>query len=260
MLRIRLAGDWLSAMMMVCLPLYHFSMHWVTQNTHVLSQTNCLCSCTNIHPVSMLLTINYMYDCERLHHAVLSFFLLCRHDSASLSIWNNGKRTGNYCWYHVCAFFTPLSQPFPLLSLQQNSITLILPYNHFSSLRLDSFPGLTEKSLITLWPWLSPPSHFLSYIHCIIPPEQTGLSRFSLFHNTQAPVQMCEPQISRSHLHLWRVSLPPQWQCQCHTNMWTDFILSDQQKKIFLPSFIIYRLLVLISYNFIPQILALIVI
>lgn len=32
-----------------------------------------------------------------------------------------------------------------LLALQLNSITLMLPYNHFSSLRLDSFPGLTEK-------------------------------------------------------------------------------------------------------------------
>lgn len=51
---------------------------------------------------------------------------------------------------------SPLSYSSFHLSLQQNSITLTLPYNHFSSLRLDSFPGQTEKSLITLWPWLTP--------------------------------------------------------------------------------------------------------
>lgn len=112
-----------------------------------ISQTNCLYSGMNVHPVSMLLIINNMYGWENLHHMQWVLLSLpCRHDSASVSIWNNGKRTGNYCWYHVCAFFTLLSQPFPLLSLQQNSITLILPYNHFSSLRLDSFPGLTEKA------------------------------------------------------------------------------------------------------------------
>lgn len=38
----------------------------------------------------------------------------------------------SYSSFHVC--------------LQQNSITLTLPYNHFSSLRLDSFPGQTEKT------------------------------------------------------------------------------------------------------------------
>lgn len=52
-------------------------------------------------------------------------------------------------------FFSLLSFPSYPLALQQNSITLILPYNHFSSPRLDSFPALTGKSLITLWPWLS---------------------------------------------------------------------------------------------------------
>lgn len=56
----------------------------------------------------------------------------------------------------LVSVLSPLSYPSFDLSLQQNSITLTLPYNHFSSLRLDSFPGQTEKSLITLWPWLTP--------------------------------------------------------------------------------------------------------
>lgn len=56
----------------------------------------------------------------------------------------------------IMSAHSPLSYSSFHLSVQQNSITLTLPYNHFSSLRLDSFPGQTEKSLITLWPWLTP--------------------------------------------------------------------------------------------------------
>ena len=46
----------------------------------------------------------------------------------------------------VLFFFFPfLALQSFLLALQQNSITLIPPYNHFSSPRPDSFPRLTEK-------------------------------------------------------------------------------------------------------------------
>lgn len=105
------------------------------------------------------------------------------------------KRQLEATTYIMSAFFPPFSVPSFLLALQQNSITLILPYNHFSSPRLDSFPGLTEKSLITLWPWLPLP-HFPSHSLRLIPPKQPVRLSHLYFRkkNTQTPVKTCEPR------------------------------------------------------------------
>lgn len=124
----------------------------------------------------------------------------------------------------MSAFFPPFSVPSFLLALQQNSITLIFPYNHFSSPRLDSFPGLTEKSLITLWPWLPLP-HFPSHSLRLIPPEQpVRLSH--LYFRKKKHTNTCQNvwtpfnlTIWHTHLHFWHAGPLPQWHKHRHTNV-----------------------------------------
>lgn len=110
---------------------------------------------------------------------------------------------------------SPLSYSSFHLSLQQNSITLTLPYNHFSSLRLDSFPGQTEKSLITLWPWLTP-FHLLWFPLSRRHPRWTSPSLYvslSLALPPHLHFTTCEhlfkrdnPQATCPNLHLWRAT------------------------------------------------------
>lgn len=65
-------------------------------------------------------------------------------DLASVENQNN-QTTSIISAEIIFMLFSFLRLQSSLLALQLNSITLMLPYNHFSSLRLDSFPGLTEK-------------------------------------------------------------------------------------------------------------------
>lgn len=121
---------------------------------------------------------------------------------------------------------SPLSYSSFHLSLQQNSITLTLLYNHFSSLRLDSFPGQTEKSLITLWPWLTP-SHLLWFPLSQRHPRWTSPSLYaslsssfpsSPFHNMWAPFQTWQPS---GNLSKFALSV-------CGAGMWSDFLYSTR--------------------------------
>ena len=101
-----------------------------------------------------------------------------------------------------------------LLALQQNSITLILPYNHFSSPRLDSFPGLTEKSLITLWPWLCLP-HFPSHALRLIPPERPVCLSHLYFgkHTNTCPNVWTPFNLTIWHVHICTSGT----QARCHS-------------------------------------------
>lgn len=146
---------------------------------------------------------------------------------------------------------SPLSYSSFHLSLQQNSITLTLPYNHFSSLRLDSFPGQTEKSLITLWPWLTS-FHLLWFPLSRRHPRWTSPSLYASlslalptsppFHNMRAPFQTWQPS---GNLSKFAPSV-------CGASMCSDFLYSTRHTlstpASHTPAFNFCLLFPLISY------------